>query len=68
MGELCLLLQNVTLLVDKEDIWIWNFEKSNAYTVRSAYNCQTAQLPAVAPVDVKMLWLNNVPLKVVVFA
>jgi len=55
VGELCLLLQNVTLLVDKEDIWIWNLEKSNAYTVRSAYNCQTAQHPAVAPVDVKML-------------
>ena len=58
----------MTLLVDKEDIWIWNLEKSNAYTVRSAYNCQTAQHPAVAPVDVKMLWQKNVPLKVVVFA
>jgi len=68
VGELCLLLQNVTLQVDKEDIWIWNLEKSNAYTVRSAYNCQTAQLPAVVPVDMKMLWQKNVPLKVVVFA
>ena len=68
VGELCLLLQNVTLQVDKEDICIWNLEKSNAYTVRSAYNCHTTQLPVVVPVDMKMLWQKNVPLKVVVFA
>ena len=38
VGELCLLLQNVTLQVEKEDKWLWNLEKSNVYSVRSAYN------------------------------
>lgn len=40
--ELCLLLQNVTLQVDNEDIWLWTLEKSNVYSVRSAYNFLTS--------------------------
>jgi len=67
LGELCFLLQNVILQVDKEDKWIWKLEKSNAYTVRSAYTCQSAQLPVVDPVELKLLWQKIVPLKVVVF-
>jgi len=67
LGELCLLLQNVILQVDKEDIWIWDLEKSNAYTVRSAYTCQSTQLPVVDTVEFKLLWQKIVSLKVVVF-
>ncbi|KEH27819.1 transmembrane protein, putative [Medicago truncatula] len=67
MEELCLLLQNVILQADKEDRWIWKLEKTSAYTVRSAYSCQSAQLPAVDPVELKLLWQKMVPLKVVVF-
>jgi len=67
VGELCLLLQNVILQVDKEDRWTWNLEKSNVYTVRSAYNCQSAQLQIVDPGEVKLLWQKYVPLKVVIF-
>ena len=37
VGELCLLLQNVTLQVDTEDSWRWNLDSYNEYTVRSAY-------------------------------
>ena len=68
MGELCLLLQHVTLQVEKEDRWLWNLEKSNVYSVRSAYIFQSTQLVVVAPVDVNMLWQKHIPLKVVVFA
>ncbi|XP_024640465.1 uncharacterized protein [Medicago truncatula] len=68
LGEKCLLLQNVILQVDKEDNWIWKLEKFNAYTVRSAYTCQSAQLSVVNPVELKLLWKKTVPLKVVVFA
>ena len=41
VGELCLLLQIVTLQVDKEDKWLWNLESSNDFTVRSAYKILT---------------------------
>ena len=68
VGELCLLLQNVTLSVDRENKWLWNLEKYNAYSVCSAYNFQTTQLVVVAPMDVKMMWKKHIPLKVVVFA
>jgi len=43
-------------------------EKSNTFSVCSAYNFQTSQHIVDAPVDVKKLWLKDVPLKVVVFA
>jgi len=68
VGELCLLLQFVNLQVNKEDTWIWNLEKLNTFSVRSAYNFQTSQHSVDTPVDVKKLWLKDVPLKVVVFA
>jgi len=68
VGELCLLLQYVNLQVNKEDTWVWNLEKSNTFSVCSAYNFQTSQHIVDAPVDVKKLWLKDVPLKVVVFA
>ena len=68
VGELCLLLQIVTLQVDKEDRWLWNLEKSNVYSVRSAYIFQSTQPVVVAPVDVNTLWQKHIPLKVVVFA
>ena len=55
LGELCLLLQTVILKVDKDDRWLWNLEKSNAFSVRSAYKFQTAQPIVQAPVDVKLL-------------
>ena len=65
--ELCLLLRNVTLQVDKEDRWLWNFEKSSAYSLHSAYNFQSAQPVVDTPIDVNMLWQKHIPLKVVVF-
>jgi len=68
VGELCLLLQHVTLQVDKEDRWLWNLEKSNVYSIRNAYNFQTAQFAGGPLLDVKMIWQKYVPLKVVVFA
>ena len=37
-------------------------------SVRSAYNFQSAQPDVATPVDVKMLWQKNIPLKVVIFA
>jgi len=37
VGELSLLLQNVTLQVDKEDRWLWRLDLSHVFSVRSAY-------------------------------
>jgi len=66
--ELCLLLQNVTLQVDTEERWLWRLDKSNVYSVRSAYNLLTSQPLVAASLDVKSLWHMDILLKVVVFA
>lgn len=68
VGELCLLLENVNLQVNKEDIWKWNLEKSNIFSVRSTYNLQTTQNNVDVHVDVKRLWQKDIPLKGKVFA
>ena len=68
VGELCLLLQNVTLQVDKEDMWHWKLESSNAYTVRSAYKSMTQHQYIDTTVSTKVLWHKDIPLKVVLFA
>jgi len=68
VGELILLLANVTLQVNREDKWLWTLENSNAFTVRSLYNFLTLQLHFELPVDVSSIWHKDVPLKVVVFA
>ena len=38
VGELRLLLQNVSLQVHREDKWMWKVDSSSIYTDRSAYN------------------------------
>ena len=68
MGELILLLTNVTLQVNKEDNWLWTLENSNTFTVRSLYNFLTIQSQVDLPVDASSLWHKDVPLKVVLFA
>ena len=68
VGELILLLANVTLQVTREDTWLWTLETSNAFSVRSLYNFLTLQPPAEPPVDASSIWHKDVPLKVVVFA
>jgi len=67
-GELILLLQNVTLQVDKADRWLWNLETSHDFSVRSAYNFLTIQLPAASSVAASSIWNKDVPLKVGLFA
>jgi len=68
VGELISILQSVTLQVHKEDRWLWNLEKSNVFSVCSAYNFLTTQTTVVNPVDAKLLWHKELPLKVVIFA
>jgi len=68
VGELCLLLQNLTLQVDKEDSWHWNLESSNAYTVQSAYKSMTQHQHIDTTVSTKVLWHKDISLKVVLFA
>jgi len=68
VGELRLLLQNVTLQVDKDDRWLWSLESSHAFSVRSAYNFLTFQPHITSTVVVSSLWHKDVPLKVVLFA
>jgi len=67
VGELCLLLQNVTLQVDIEDKWLWKLESSNDFTVRSAYKVLVHQHPIDTTVSSKVLWHKDIPLKVVIF-
>ena len=43
VGELILLLANVTLQVTKEDKWLWTLENSSTFTVRSLYRFLTIQ-------------------------
>ena len=68
VGELKLLLHNVTLQVNKADMLIWNLETSHDYSVRSAYNLLTVQPLAGATVACTSIWNMDVPLKVVLFA
>ena len=67
MGELCLLLRNVTLQVDKDDKWHWKVDASNAYTVRSAYKSMIHHQLIDTTVSTKVLWHKDIPLKVVLF-
>jgi len=68
VGDLTLLLQNVTLQVDKEDRWLRKLESSNAFSVRNAYNFLTIQHQDAASVAAKSLWHKDIPLKVVLFS
>jgi len=68
IGELILLLHNVTLQVNKDDKWLWTLETSKTFSVHSVYKFLTAQLPTATLVPVSSLWHKDVPLKVVLFA
>jgi len=68
VGELRLLLQNVTLQVDRVDRRLWRLETTSVYTVRSAYNFMTHNALVDLAVPVSFLWQKDVPLKVVLFA
>lgn len=67
VGNLCLLLQNVNLQVDKDDSWKWHLETSNAFSVRSAYKVLAARFHSAAMELSKSLWHKDIPLKVVLF-
>lgn len=68
LGELRLLLQNVSLQIDRDDRRMWRLETSSIYTVRSAYNFLNANVTVDLAVPVSSLWYKDVPLKVIVFA
>ena len=68
MGELTSILQSASLQVNKKDIWLWNLEKSNVYSVRTAYDFLTTPTTVVNPVEAKLLWHKDIPLKVIIFA
>ena len=68
VGEIRLLLQSVTLQVDRVDRRLWRLETSVVYTVRSAYKFLTVNVTKDVEVPVYHLWLKEVPLKVVLFA
>lgn len=67
VGELRLLLQNVSLQIYKKDIWKWNADPSSCYTVQSAYNTFIAQVYVDNVVATPSFWHKDVPLKVVLF-
>jgi len=61
LGDLRLLLQNVTLQVDRVDTWIWRLEPSSIYIVRSSYNYLNVQALIDLVVPVSSLWHKDVP-------
>jgi hypothetical protein len=67
LGELRLLLESVSLQVDRVDRRLWRFETSSVYSVRSAYYFLTVDALVDIEVSVSHLWLKEVPLKVVLF-
>jgi len=68
VGDLRLLLQNVTLQAYRVDRWIWRLKSPSIYTVCSAYNYLNAQVPIDHVVHVSSLWHKDLPLKMVLFA
>jgi len=70
VGQLRLLLWNVSLQVDRVDRRLWRLETSSIYTVRSACNFLTITAPvdAAVSVPVSSFWHKEIPLKVVLFA
>ena len=67
VGELRLLLQNVSLQVHREDKWMWKVDSSTNYTVRSAYNALITQVNVENMEAVPFPWHKDVPLKVLLF-
>ena len=68
LGDLMLLLHNVTLQVDRLDRRMWRLETSFVYIVCSAYNFLNANDHVDLVVSVSSQWHKDVPLKVVLFA
>ncbi|RHN60029.1 putative RNA-directed DNA polymerase [Medicago truncatula] len=68
LGELRLLLQNVSLQVHRKDGWKWSADSTSCYTVQSAYKTLIAQVYFDHSVMSTSLWHKDVPLKVVLFA
>ena len=66
--ELILLLQNVTLQVNKDDSWLWNLETFQVYSFSGAYNLTTAQHQTPYLVAASAIWNKDVPLKVGLYA
>jgi len=68
VGDLTLLLQNVTLQTDKNDMWLWNLEASHVFSVRSAYNSISVQHHSASSVAASYIWIKDILLKVGLFA
>jgi len=68
VGELTLLLQNVSLQVDSTDTWCWKLETSHIFSVRSAYTALTSESIASPMAAVTTPCHAQAPLKVVLFA
>jgi len=67
LGELRLLILNVTLQVDRCDSWKWRLDPSSVFIVRSAYNFinDNGLIDLVVPAS--SLWHKDVPLKMILF-
>ena len=49
------------------DMWIWKFHSSHRYTMKSAYNLLTTSEVGVDDCFNHILWLKQIPLKVIIF-
>ena len=62
------LLLDVSLYPNDTDRWVWLPDPSGGYTVRGAYNLLTTQEAFDADSAMDLMWHNQVPLKISVFA
>jgi len=68
LAECRALLLDVSLFPNVSDRWVWIPDPSGGYTVRGAYDLLIAQEPVVVDFALELVWHNQVPLKVSVFA
>jgi len=62
------LLLIVSLQVDSLDVWSWFPDPTGGYSVRGAYRILTNRIPSHDAISSNLLWHQDVPLKVSVFA
>jgi hypothetical protein len=68
LAECRTLLLDVLLFPNVSDRWVWLPAPSDGYTVRGAYNLLTSQVHSGEVSASDLVWHNQVPLKVSVFA
>jgi len=68
LAEYVALLLDVSLYYNVSNKWVWLLDPSEDYSVRGAYDLLTTQDVPIVDSTVELVWHNQVPWKVSVFA